>query len=411
MVSVSGTVRRAAAHESDRQEPDGQEAARGRRDIRRTLEGVIGVPATEGNAIEVLRNGDRIFPAMFDAIASARHTVDFLTFVYWRGDVGTELAHLLAERARAGVRVRVLLDGWGAHPIDPTLIELMADCGVQVRWFRPLKRLHLGHVNHRTHRKVLIVDEAVGFTGGVGISDLWKGDARNPDEWRDTHFRVTGPAVDGLRSAFLDNWAETDPVLFEAGADRFPDQPKPGNAVVQCVRGASETGWSDVATLFRTLLQLAEERIRITTAYFVPDADITQRLCDAADRGVDVRILLPGPHADKRFVQVAGEADYERLLEHGVGIWHFLPSMLHAKVMTVDGRVANIGSANLNARSVTWDEEINLVALEDALVRTLDDHFDEDVERSEPIEPGRWRRRPLPQRVAERLVVPVRKLF
>jgi len=143
----------------------------------------------------------------------------------------------------------------------------------------------------------------------------------------------------------------------------------------------------------------------------VPDADITDRLCDAADRGVDVRILLPGPHADKRFVQVAGEADYDRLLHHGIRIWHFKPSMLHAKVMTVDGRVANIGSANLNARSVTWDEEINLVALDGDLVRTLDEHFEDDLARSEPIEPGRWKHRPMPQRIAERLVVPVRKLF
>jgi cardiolipin synthase len=378
--------------------------------LRRALEGVVGVPATEGNRIEVLRNGDEIFPAMFDAVRSAEHTIDFLTFVYWRGDIGSDLAHLLADRATHGVRVRVLLDGWGARPIDPELVTLMERCGVQVRWFRPLRRLHVGQFNHRTHRKVLIVDEAVGFTGGVGISDLWKGDARNPDEWRDTHFRITGAAVDGLRSAFLDNWAETDDVLFE-DADRFPDQPKPGNVVVQCVRGASETGWSDVATLYRTLLQLARDRIRITTAYFVPDADVTTRLCDAADRGVDVQILIPGPHADKRFVQLAAEAEYEQLLEHGIKIWNFQPSMLHAKVMTVDGLVANIGSANLNARSVTWDEEINLVALDTSLVETLDHHFDEDLDRSIRIDPARWEERPLSQRLAERIVVPVRRLF
>jgi cardiolipin synthase len=200
-------------------------------------------------------------------------------------------------------------------------------------------------------------------------------------------------------------------VLFEDGADRFPEQPKPGSTIVQCVRGASETGWSDVATLYRTLLQLAQREVRITTAYFVPDADITERLCAAADRGVDVRILLPGPHIDKRFVQLAGEADYDVLLEHGVRIWRFLPSMLHAKVMTVDGLTANIGSANLNARSVTWDEEINLVAIDRDLVRTLNDQFDDDLTRSDPVRRGRWMRRPLRQRLAERLVVPVRRHF
>ena len=379
--------------------------------VRRVLEGVLGVPATEGNEIDVLRNGDEIFPALFDAVASARHTIDFLTYVYWRGRVGSELAHLLAGRADAGLRVRVLLDALGSRPIDRDLVALMEHAGVQVSWFRPPSRFRPWEVNHRTHRKVLIVDEEVAFTGGVGISDNWCGDARNPDEWRDTHFRITGPAVDGLRSAFLDNWSETRPVLFEDGIDRFPEQPQPGNAAVQCIRGASETGWSDVATLYRTLFQLAEREIRITTAYFVPDADLTKRMCDAADRGVAVRVLLPGPHADKRFVQLAGEADYEQLLGHGVEIWNFQPTMLHAKVMTVDGLIANIGSANLNARSVAWDEEINLVVLDSALVRVLDDHFDDDLDRSVRIEETRWRRRPAPQQLLESVMSTARRLF
>jgi cardiolipin synthase len=181
--------------------------------------------------------------------------------------------------------------------------------------------------------------------------------------------------------------------------------------VVQCIRGASETGWGDVATLYRTLLQLAEREVRITTAYFVPDADLSQRMCDAADRGVSVRLLLPGPHADKRFVQLAGEADYQALLEHGIEIWNFQPSMLHAKVMTVDGLLANVGSANLNARSVTWDEEINLVALDPDLVRTLDAHFDEDLDRSVRIEADRWQHRSGAQQVMENLVASVRRMF
>ncbi len=302
------------------------------------LEGVIGVPATEGNHIEVLRNGDEIFPAMLEAIDGGEHTIDFLTFVYWQGEIGEVFAEKLTAKAAAGVRVRVLLDAWGAFPMDRSLIAGMESAGVRVHWFRPMHRFRPGQMNHRTHRKVLIVDEDVAFTGGVGIADEWQGDARNEHEWRDTHFRIHGPAVDGLRSAFLDNWAETDHVLYEEGVDRFPDQPQPGSSVVQCVRGASETGWSDVATLFRALLQAAQERIRITTAYFVPDEELTDRLCEAADRGVKVQILLPGPHADKRFVQIAGEAMYDRLLECGVEIWNFQPSMLHTKVMTIDGR-------------------------------------------------------------------------
>jgi cardiolipin synthase len=217
--------------------------------------------------------------------------------------------------------------------------------------------------------------------------------------------------VDGLRAAFLDNWAETDPVLYQDGVDRFPEQPQPGDAVTQCIRGASETGWSDAATLVRTLLQLAEERVRITTAYFVPDEELTSRLCDASDRGVEVDVLIPGPHADKRVVQLAAESSYARLLEHGVAVWSFQPTMLHAKIMTVDGRVANIGSANLNRRSLSLDEEINIVALQPNLITMLDDHFEEDLDRSVRIRPGRWDRRSLTQRTVEHLVTPLRPFF
>jgi cardiolipin synthase len=376
--------------------------------IRRTLEGVIGVPATEDNLLEVLRNGDQIFPSMLAAITEAEHTIDFLTFVYWRGEIGTRFAEGLAERARKGVRVRVLLDAWGAHPIDHALVDLMEAAGVRVHWFRPMHRLQPSKMGHRTHRKVMIVDEATAFTGGVGIADEWKGDARDESEWRDTHFRVTGPAVDGLRAAFLSNWAETEPVLFEEGVDRFPQQPKPGSSVVQCVRGASEAGWTDLSTLFLTLMQLAERRLRVTTAYFVPDDTMCERLCAAAARGVEVQILLPGPHADKRFVQLGSESTYGALLDAGARIWNFQPSMLHAKVMTVDGLVASIGSANLNSRSTELDEEVNLVALDPDLVRTLDRQFEEDLERSVPIDPGRWHDRSVAQRVLEKLITPIR---
>ncbi len=360
------------------------------------------MPATDGNRVDVLRNGDEIFPAMLDAIAAAGATVDFLTFVYWQGDVGTRFAAALSERARAGVRVRVLLDGWGARPIDERLLAQMDDAGVHLRWFRRPAARQLHKANHRTHRKVLVVDEAVAFTGGVGIADEWKGDARTDREWRDTHFRITGPAVDGLRAAFLTNWAETDPALFDRAVDRFPDQPHQGPTAIQCVRGASTTGWSDVSTVFLALLQLAEQRVRITTAYFVPDERLTAQLCAAAGRGIDVEVLMPGPNIDKRVVQLAGEASYDQLLDCGVRIWRFQPSMLHAKIMTVDGVAANIGSANLNARSASLDEEINLVALDPELVRVLDAHFDEDLERSKAVAAGEWERRSLPQRALER---------
>jgi cardiolipin synthase len=375
---------------------------------RRTLEGVLGVPATEGNSVEVLHNGCEIFPALFEAVEAAENTIDFLTFVYWKGEIGSRLAEALATRAREGVRVRVLLDSFGARLIDPSSIRLMEDNGVHLRWFRPLKRLRAGQVNHRTHRKVLIVDESVAFTGGVGIADEWQGDARNEREWRDTHFRIRGPAVDGLRAAFLDNWIEADATIFDRGIDRFPDQPQPGRAVIQCIRGASETGRSDAETLFRTLLQLARSRVRLTTAYFVPDEELIGDLCSAASRGVEVEILLPGPHADKRIVQVVAESSYKRLLDSGVDIWNFQTTMLHAKVMTVDEHIAVVGSANFNSRSMALDEEINVVLIDDATACELDQQFDDDLADSVRIDPRRWRQRSWTQRSYERVLRPLK---
>ncbi len=390
---------------------DRKPTAAGPERARRILEGVLGVPATEGNAIEILRNGDEIFPALFESIDAAQHTIDLLTFVYWTGEVGTRLATSLAGRARTGVRVRVLLDAWGAHQIEPGLVESMQNAGVRLHFFRPLTRMRLGRMNHRTHRKVVVVDEGVGFTGGVGIADEWLGDARDATEWRDTHFRVRGPAVDGLRVAFLDNWIETDPELYDASIDRFPEQPVAGTSVVQCVRGASETGRSDVATLTRSLLNLARSRLRIATAYFVLDDELRASLIDAAERNVRIEILLPGPHADKRFVQLAAERDYADLLDAGIEVSAFQPSMLHAKVMTLDGQLASIGSANFNARSTSCDEEVNLVVFDTEVTAELDRQFDDDLERSRRIEPRRWEDRSRAQRLLERTVAPLRRLF
>ncbi|HEX6596591.1 MAG TPA: phospholipase D-like domain-containing protein [Acidimicrobiales bacterium] len=368
---------------------------------RRALEGLLGVPATEGNHIDVLRNGDEIFPAVFDAIRSARRTVDFLTFVYWEGSIGEEVAEALIERAKAGVRVRVLLDAVGSHTMDSRLVEEMDRAGCLVERFRPVTKVKFWENNHRTHRKVLICDEEVAFTGGVGIADEWRGQARNAAEWRDTHFRVRGPAVDGLRAAFLQNWAESRRALFDEGVDQFPEQPQDGPSLVQVIRGESVAHWSDITTLMRSLLCLAQRRVRITTAYFVPDEGTSELLCGAAGRGVDVQVLLPGPHIDKRFVQVAAESQYADLLEAGVKLWTYQPTMLHAKVMTVDGLIANVGSANFDSRSLVLDDEVNLVVFDPQVVAELDRHFDEDLDRSKPVEPGKWDDRTIVQRARE----------
>ncbi|MDP9022656.1 MAG: phospholipase D-like domain-containing protein [Actinomycetota bacterium] len=370
---------------------------------RRHLEGLLGVPATEGNEVTVLRNGDNIFPAMLEAIGAATNTVDILTFVYWTGNIAQKMAHTLADRAKAGCRVRVLLDAFGARLMDDDLVDMLQDAGTDVRFFRPPTSWErITEATHRSHRKVLICDEEVAFTGGVGIAEEWEGDARDHREWRDTHFRFRGPAVDGLRAAFVDNWAETHGPIFDE-RDRFPEQPQVGDSVVQVIRGEAEAGWSNITTLKRALIQLAQERIRITTAYLSPDDVMLDLLCSAARRGVEVDILLPGVHADKRVAQIAGEQCYEQLMECGVGIYNYQRTMLHPKVMTIDGVVANVGSSNFNSRSFSEDDEVDAVIFDRNVVEVLDAHFDEDLTWSEEMQPGRWDERSLTQRTLERL--------
>ncbi|EXU61787.1 phospholipase [Streptomyces sp. PRh5] len=378
--------------------------------LRRRLERLIGVAATEGNALVALRNGDEIFPAMLDSIRSAVNTVDMMTFVYWKGDIARRFAQALAERARAGVRVRLLLDGFGARLIEKDLLAEMDDAGVRVVWFRrplvlsPLKQ------NHRCHRKVLVVDERVAYTGGVGIAEEWCGDARNEHEWRDTHIEVRGPAVDGIAAAFAQNWAECHEELFD-DRDRFGEHRPEGNAVVQVVRGSASFGWQDIQTLVRVTIESAEERFRLTTAYFSPDAYFIELLCAAARRGVEVEILLPGPHTDKRVSRLAGQHFYEDLLACGVKIYQYQPTMMHAKVITVDGTAALVGSTNINRRSLEHDEEVMLAVLDEEFTGTLDAHFDQDISVSERIREGRWGRRSLLQQAREKAVLPIRRFL
>ncbi|MFD3610949.1 phosphatidylserine/phosphatidylglycerophosphate/cardiolipin synthase family protein [Streptomyces atroolivaceus] len=376
--------------------------------LRRRLERLIGIAATEGNHLVPLRNGDEIFAAMLDSIRGAEHTVDMMTFVYWRGDIARDFAEALSERARAGVRVRLLLDGFGSRLIEKNQLAMMDEAGVEVAWFR--KPLYLSPLkqNHRCHRKVLITDEETAFTGGVGIAEEWCGDARDENEWRDTHVRVQGPAVDGLAAAFAQNWAECHDELF-TDRDRFVDATQHGDAVVQVVRGSAGFGWQDMQTLLRVVLESAEERVRLTTAYFAPDQYFIGVLCAAARRGVSVEILLPGPHTDKRVCQLAGQHHYEELIACGVKIYQYQPTMLHTKALTVDGVASLIGSTNFNRRSLEHDEEVMLAVLDRDFTVTLDGHFDEDVERSTLIDGARWKRRSPVQRMREAAVLPIRR--
>jgi cardiolipin synthase len=378
---------------------------------RRALERLLGVPASEGNRVSVLRNGEEIFPAMLADIAAAERTVDLCTFVYWTGDIAVAMAETLAERAKAGVRVRVLIDAIGGREMDPGLVREMTAAGVEVRWFRPPSRNPL-KAEHRTHRKVLVCDGQIGFTGGVGIAEEWEGDGRSPGAWRDTHVRVDGPAVLGLHAGFLRNWLEAAPgSVHDLMEDGAPPARHDDGVAVQVVTGHGSVRDSDVGLTLRALVGGARHRLWITTAYYNPHDPLAEALYETVQRGVDVRLLVPGERIDKRVAALARDDLLGPALDAGIRVWRYRPSMLHAKVLTVDGQVACVGSANVNARSASRDDEMIAVVHDPATVATLDAHFEDDLTRADEMDPGTWDDRGLPSRAVELAVRPFRRFL
>ena len=366
------------------------------------LEQTLGIPFTSGNSIQVLKNGDRIFPAMLKAIDQAKERVEFLTFIYWNGNIAHKFAHALANKAEEGVEVFVILDSFGTADMPDELIELMKKKGVQIEFFRPLTRWKFWKLDNRTHRKVLICDGQIAFTGGVGIASEWEGDARNKKEWRDTHFLIKGPAVFGLQAAFMENWTETGRSLrfdhtIKGGAD--PDQ----KVAVQVIRTSASVRWSDIVMLYQVLIKMARENIRITTAYFNPNSVIIDLLRDAADRGVTVQIMMPGETTDHEIARVAGDKSFDILLDAGIDLFYYQKTMLHAKIITIDGMLSCVGSANFNHRSMLKDDEINVVIIDEQVTGELIDHFQEDLKHCDKVDKGQWKKRSFFKRVSEKI--------
>lgn len=373
---------------------------------RYVLENTLGVPFTENNSIEVLVNGDEIFPAMLEAIKNAEKQIDFLTFVYWYGNIAEKFARALAQKADEGLKVRVILDCYGAAFMPSELVDLMVENGVEIQWFRPMSQWKVWKSDNRTHRKVLICDCEVGFTGGVGISEEWEGNARNPSEWRETHFRVRGKAVNGLQAAFIENWVESDGYLpLQPEWQNEPPHPSPDHdgTAVQCIRTSASVRWSDIVMLYQTLIKMAEDSIHLTTAYFNPNIHMINLLSEAVDRGVEVHIMMPGRYNDQRLAKLAGEETFELLLKGGVNLWYYQKTMFHSKMLVVDRMVSCIGSANFNHRSMLKDDEVNLVCLNKTLAETLLDNFEDDMTYCEPIREDQWERRSLIRRGIEKI--------
>jgi cardiolipin synthase len=359
-------------------------------DFLRAAEALTGAPISDGNRAELLVNGDRIFPRFLEAIRSAEQTLTVQTYVYWRGDIASEVAAAICERARAGVACNVILDALGAVKIERSLIREMEHAGVRVVRFRPPKPYAMKRLVNRTHRRVLVADGRVGMTGGVGIAAEWEGDAEDPDHWRDTHVLVRGPVVRGMQGTFAENWLEaTGEVL--AGPDYLPDlEPIEGGGRMQLVRSSAGVGDTNVEALYYLAIASARRSIDLTAAYFVPRPAFIEALAKAARRGPRIRILVPGPYIDKSFVRVAGRAAYDELLEAGVELYEYQPTMLHAKSMVVDGAWSSVGTVNFDNRSFQLHDEITLCVWGDEFAGELTAAFEGDLARSERIDPERW---------------------
>ena len=355
-----------------------------------------------GNTITPLINGDEIFPAMLKAIRAAKQTIAFETFIYWSGTIGREFADALAERSRGGVKVHVLLDWLGSKSIKPELIEEMRQAGVDIVRYHPLHWYNLDRINNRTHRKLLIVDGRIGFTGGVGIADVWTGNAQDPDHWRDTHFRVEGPVVAQMQAAFMDNWLKTHARVLHS-EDYFPRIEPVGGMHAQLFMSSPNEGSESVRLMYLLSITAAERTVRLATAYFVPDELAIDTMVEARKRGVKVEIIVPGPHIDTQIVRRGSRSRWGRLLEAGVEIYEYQPTMFHTKVMIVDQLWVSVGSTNFDNRSFRLNDEANLNIYDADLAAHQVRCFEQDKAHSQLITYEQWKNRPLREKLIEHL--------
>jgi cardiolipin synthase len=339
---------------------------------------------------------------MLAAIRGAKKTINLEFYIYWDGQVARMFAEALAERARAGVKVNVILDAVGSAPTSPELVEFLIRNGVQVEWYHPIRWYTLSRVNHRTHRKLLVVDGEIGFSGGAGIADVWLGDADAPDHWRETMVRVEGPVVTQMQFAFMDNWVKSRGELL-TGLDYFPVIEPRGLALTQVLKSSPSEGSSAVKLLYIVSIVSAMRSIYISNAYFLPDKDTVRALEGAVRRGVDVRVAVPGEITDVPIVREAGRLIYNQLLRRGIRIFEYLPTMMHAKTMVVDGIWTTIGSSNFDDRSFRLNDEVNVNIYDETIAARMEAMFFEDLARSREIHRRQWTRRPWFARLKERV--------
>lgn len=362
-----------------------------------TLAGITGGTVMQGNACEILQNS-ALYPAMERDIQAARRTIHLETFVWTKGELERRFVELLSGKAREGVTVRLLIDAMGGSKADSKHLETMTKAGVQVALYCRPRWWNLRRFNHRTHRKLLVVDGAIGYTFGHGIADMWLGDGEDKDHWRDTAVRVEGPAVRELQTVFVQNWLEESKCV-PAGPDCFPKLAAVGRSDAHVVSSTSGDAVSAVALLYTIAIASARREVIIQNPYFAPDDGVCELFAMMVERGVQLHLMVPGKHTDSPFVRRAGCHLYARLLEAGVRVYEFEPTLIHQKIVIVDEIWSHIGSTNFDARSLSLNEEVGIGIRDAALAKRLKAAFEADLQRSKELSLERWRKRSLPARI------------
>jgi cardiolipin synthase A/B len=381
------------------------------------LAGAVNAPTRGGGTIRILRNGDEFFPSLLADIRAAERSVNFFTYIFESGEIADAVLAALTERAESGVPVRLMLDGFGGMTLRGERLDRLIAAGGIVHRYRPFHLGKLTRFHKRNHRRAIVIDGRVGYTGGAAISDKWLGNADSPEHWRDTMFRVTGPPAISLQATFGESWSHVSGEVLvgrefypfeEPGARQIePDSDRDGLTIARHVNLISSPSAEThpLRTLFWASFMAARQRLYLTNSYFVPDSHIRRALQDRARAGVDVRVLVPNELTDAKPIRWASQSYYRELLAAGVRIFEYQPTFLHAKTLVVDGRWSVIGSANMDIRSKELNGENVLGVMDVGFATELEDHFHQDLSVSREIRLEEWRRRPLGQRLLERFFV------
>lgn len=375
--------------------------------FKREMGVLLGPAILSGNHVTDLENGAQIFPAMLEAIHSAKKTVTFETYIYWSGEIGKTFAEVLSERARAGIKVNVTIDWAGSVKMDAALLKQMQDAGVHIERYRPLHWYNLGRINNRTHRKLLVIDGRIGFTGGVGIGDPWQGNAQDPDHWRDIHFRIEGPVVAQIQGAFDDNWIKTTGEILN-GADYFPALAPVGSMDANMFISSPVGGSESMHLMYLMVIAAAEHSIDIAAAYFIPDDLIDKALIAARYRGVRIRILVPGSNTDSEAARTASKSGLGPLLLAGVKIYEYEPTLLHNKMLIADHQMVSVGSTNFDLRSFQLNDEANLNVYDADFAQHMTEVFEQDLKSTKPYTYGMWKNRSWREKFVEKFILPIK---